>query len=201
MIELKNYIDNFYDYFPFSKEDPFSLIKNISTILQNSKIAQRDEYTINGTQIIHKSSVIDNTAKLEGPVFIGKNSRIGTHALLRNGTFIGEDCSIGFCCEIRQSIIIRRSTVAHFNFVGNSIIGSDVNLEAGAILCNHYNERSDRTIYMNQSGKKMIIQESKFGSIIGDGTKVGAQAVLSPGTLLLPGTVVKRLELIEQNPI
>ncbi len=36
------------------------------------------------------------------------------------------------------------STLAHFNFAGNSIIGSHVNLEAGAVIANHYNERTEK---------------------------------------------------------
>ncbi|MDZ7614087.1 MAG: hypothetical protein U5K51_10655 [Flavobacteriaceae bacterium] len=38
----------------------------------------------------------------------------------------------------------------------------------------------------------------KFGSLVGDGCKIGANAVLSPGTILSKNTVVKRLELVDQ---
>jgi hypothetical protein len=38
----------------------------------------------------------------------------------------------------------------------------------------------------------------KFGALVGDHSKIGANAVLSPGTLLLPHTLVRRLELVEQ---
>lgn len=40
----------------------------------------------------------------------------------------------------------------------------------------------------------------KFGALVGDNTKVGANAVLSPGTLLVQHSVVKRLELVTQVP-
>ncbi|MBO5563850.1 MAG: hypothetical protein J5939_09090 [Bacteroidales bacterium] len=40
----------------------------------------------------------------------------------------------------------------------------------------------------------------KFGSLVGDGCRIGANAVLSPGTILPPKTIVKRLQLIEQDP-
>ena len=39
---------------------------------------------------------------------------------------------------------------------------------------------------------------AKFGSLTGDHSKIGANAVLSPGTLLLPNSIVKRLELVNQ---
>lgn len=41
----------------------------------------------------------------------------------------------------------------------------------------------------------------KFGSLVGDECRIGANAVLSPGTLLTPKTVVRRLELVEQDPL
>lgn len=38
----------------------------------------------------------------------------------------------------------------------------------------------------------------KFGALVGDNSKIGANAVLSPGTILEQNSIVKRLELIEQ---
>jgi acetyltransferase-like isoleucine patch superfamily enzyme len=46
--------------------------------------------------------------------------------------------------------------------------------------------------------KKTKIDVTKFGALVGDHSKIGANAVLSPGTILEPQTTVKRLELIEQ---
>jgi hypothetical protein len=50
-------------------------------------------------------------------------------------------------------------------------------------------------------GKPFRTDVEKFGALVGDGSKIGANAVLSPGTILAPDTVVKRLELIEQCPL
>jgi len=90
------------------------------------------------------------------------------------------------------------SALAHFNFVGDSLIGSYVNMEAGSIIANHYNERLDKTLYVMLNKKKTKIEVTKFGALVGDHSKIGANAVLSPGTILLPESVVKRLELVEQ---
>jgi hypothetical protein len=46
--------------------------------------------------------------------------------------------------------------------------------------------------------KKTQIEVTKFGALVGDHSKIGANAVLSPGTILLPESVVRRLELVEQ---
>ena len=108
---------------------------------------------------------------------------------------------VGISCEIKTSVLMENSAIAHFNFVGDSIIGKNVNIEAGAVLANHFNEREDKTIYIWDSGKRISTGIHKFGSLVGDNCKIGANAVLSPGTLLKPSTIVKRLELIEQDPI
>jgi bifunctional N-acetylglucosamine-1-phosphate-uridyltransferase/glucosamine-1-phosphate-acetyltransferase GlmU-like protein len=96
--------------------------------------------------------------------------------------------------------MLEGSAIAHFNFVGDSIIGHDVNVEAGAILCNHYNEREDDTVFVVVDDKRICTGLHKFGSLVGDCCRIGANSVLSPGTLLKPRTVVRRLELVEQDP-
>jgi acetyltransferase-like isoleucine patch superfamily enzyme len=40
---------------------------------------------------------------------------------------------------------------------------------------------------------------NKFGALVGDNSKIGANAVLTPGTVLTPNSIVKRLELIDQQ--
>ena len=101
---------------------------------------------------------------------------------------------VGISCEIKTTIIPENSAVAHFNFVDDSIIGREVNIEAGSIVANHFNERKDKSIYVHNAGQCICTGMHKFGSIIGDGCRIGANAVLSPGTLLGKNTIVKRLQ-------
>jgi bifunctional N-acetylglucosamine-1-phosphate-uridyltransferase/glucosamine-1-phosphate-acetyltransferase GlmU-like protein len=93
------------------------------------------------------------------------------------------------------------TSVAHFNFIGDSIVGHQVNFEAGSITANHYNERPVKRIFVNYKNNIIDTGIDKFGALVGDGCKIGANAVLSPGTLLLPNSIVKRLALIEQLPL
>ena len=100
--------------------------------------------------------------------------------------------------EVKSSIIFDNSSVAHFNFIGDSIIGSNVNFEAGSITANHFNERKDKEIFVKINEEIINTKIEKFGALVGDFSKIGANAVLTPGTILMKNTVVKRLELIEQ---
>ncbi|MEJ1239623.1 DapH/DapD/GlmU-related protein [Chryseolinea sp. T2] len=156
------------------------------------------EYVKNGTAYIHHSANIEPHVTMKGAIIIGPGCFIGSHAYLRGGVFLDEGVVVGPGCEVKSSFIFRRSALAHFNFAGDSIIGENVNMEAGSILANHYNEREDKSIRSLINGEIFLLPVNKFGSFIGDGSKIGANAVLSPGTVLSPNSIVKRLELVEQ---
>jgi acetyltransferase-like isoleucine patch superfamily enzyme len=77
-------------------------------------------------------------------------------------------------------------------------VGAGVNVEAGAVVANHYNERTDKEIRVYIRGQQIRTGVNKFGAVIGDHCRLGANAVLSPGTILEPNAVVGRLALINQ---
>ncbi|EIM25617.1 LbetaH domain-containing protein [Microvirga lotononidis] len=68
-----------------------------------------------------------------------------------------------------------------------------MNLEAGSILANHRNELPDPTIVILYEGTSIETGALKFGAIVGDGCRIGSNAVLAPGTILPAKTVVQRL--------
>ncbi|HYI77192.1 MAG TPA: DapH/DapD/GlmU-related protein [Chryseolinea sp.] len=199
MIQYSTYLKNFLTNFPEAeKELPWSVVASIqNTILQKIKSLSPD-FKIKQDVAIHKKAQIEENVTLKGPIIVSNGCFIGAHAYLRGGVFLGEKSIVGPGCEVKSSLILSGSTLAHFNFVGNSLIGSYVNMEAGSIIANHYNERLDKTIFVMLDKKKTQINVTKFGAMVGDHSKIGANAVLSPGTILLPESIVKRLELVEQ---
>ena len=156
------------------------------------------DYIIKDDVAIHHTTVVEQGAVIKGPAIIGAHCFIAAHAYLRGGVYLGSHVVIGPGCEVKSSLILNNSHLAHFNFVGDSLVGTHVNFEAGAIVCNHWNERVDKHITLNYKGEILETGLTKFGAIVGDNCKIGANAVLSPGTLLAKNTVVKRLELVEQ---
>lgn len=156
------------------------------------------EFEKRGDALIHRSAIVEEHVVMKGPIIVGPRCFIGAHAYLRGGVFLDDDVVVGPGCEVKSSYILRGSALAHFNFVGDSILGEHVNLEAGSVIANHYNERSVKTIYARMSGTLVELPVQKFGALVGDGCKIGANAVLSPGTILPPRTIVPRLALIEQ---
>lgn len=177
---------------------PWMLTHHAAEMIQLKILELDADFSIRNNIAIHNRARIEEYVVLKGPVIISANCFVAAHAYLRQGVWLGEDVSIGPGCEIKSSFILPNASLAHFNFVGDSIIGSYVNIEAGAIIANHHNEREDKRIDVMIGKDRVSTGIEKFGALIGDYTKIGANAVLSPGTILEKNSVVKRLALIEQ---
>ena len=191
-----NYITRFQDY--FDDDLPWLIIQNLESIIFEKIKLLSDDFEINNGIAIHKTAIVEKNAILKAPLIIEENCFVAANACLRNGVFLSKNVKIGMGVEIKSSIISNNSAVAHFNFIGDSIIGENVNFEAGSITANHFNERENKEIFVKIDDNIINTQVVKFGSLIGDYSKIGANAVLSPGTILKKNSVVKRLELIEQ---
>jgi len=199
MIPLPQYINAFATLFPDHQHDtPWAICANIQSILAARIKTLSPDYRVKDNIAIHKNANIEEHVVLKGPCIIGDGCFVGAHAYMRGGVFLGDKVSVGPGCEIKSSYIMPGSALAHFNFAGDSLLGSGVNMEAGSIIANHFNERADKAIFVMVDDQKLATGATKFGALVGDQVKIGANAVLTPGTILKPGSIVKRLELIEQ---
>ncbi len=77
---------------------------------------------------------------------IGANARIGPYARTRPGTRLGDDVHIGNFVEVKASEFGRGSKANHLAYVGDSTVGSDVNIGAGTITCNYDGAQKHRTV-------------------------------------------------------
>jgi len=199
MIDIKQYIRS--PKLAFLQDNnlqPWEIIDNLGNILLQHIKTLGSDYKIENNIAIHKTATIEQGVTLKGTSIITENCFIGSHAYLRGPIFLSNSVTIGPGSEIKQSILFDRTAVAHFNYIGNSILGQNINFEAGSLCANHYNERQDKRIFVKHNDQRIDTKTEKFGSLIGDNSKIGANAVLSPGTILEKNTIVKRLELIEQ---
>jgi bifunctional N-acetylglucosamine-1-phosphate-uridyltransferase/glucosamine-1-phosphate-acetyltransferase GlmU-like protein len=154
------------------------------------------EFHVDDGVAVHRSASVETGAVLKAPLIIGAHAFVAAGAYLRGGCWLAERCTIGPGAELKSSFVFAGSKLAHFNFVGDSVLGADVNLEAGSIVCNYRNERDDKRIRVRVAGGRLIdTGVDKFGSLLGDGCRIGANAVIAPGALLAPGTIVARSAL------
>ena len=127
---------------------------------------------------IGAGTIIEPGVLIQGPCIIGKGCHIRHSAFLRGSVVLGDHCVVGHGSEIKKSIFLNNAVAAHLCYVGDSILGSGVNLGAG-VKCS--NVRLDN--------RKVLIQKidtgmRKLGAILGDGVQVGCNCVLNPGTVI-----------------
>ena len=137
---------------------------------------------------IGSGTVVEPGAYIQGPCIIGNNCQVRHGAYIRGDLITGEACVIGHDTEIKHSILLDRSNAAHFNYVGDSILGNGVNLGAGVKCANLKLDHSPVTVHFE--GCRYETKLKKMGAIIGDGAQLGCNSVTNPGTLLGRGAIV-----------
>lgn len=135
---------------------------DINVILEG-EIKLGSNIKIGSNTHIKNSSIGDNVEILGNCVIedaiIGEGSRIGPFARLRPETVLAKHVHVGNFVEIKKSTIADRSKVNHLSYIGDSEIGSNVNVGAGTITCNYDGA-------------------NKFKTIIGDGAFIGSDTQL-----------------------
>lgn len=119
---------------------------------------------------------------LEGPVWIGEDVEIRPGAYIRGGCWIGDQCVVGANTELKRAILLAHAKAPHLNYVGDSILGADVNLGAGTILSNFRHDGG--AIHIPADGTRIDTGRRKLGAILGDGVLTGCNSVLHPGTVV-----------------
>lgn len=145
---------------------------------------------VRGRVYIAKGAVVEPTAFIQGPCYIGPGSEVRHGAYIRGNVYVGTDCVVGHTTEVKGSVFFDGAKAGHFAYVGDSILGRDVNLGAGTKLANLALNRKEIRIRHPHTGHMIGTGLTKFGAIIGDQGQTGCNAVLSPGTLMMPGTAV-----------
>ena len=199
-VDIKDFISNIPEFLKTEQNlAPWELTSNLKNIIEKILPQLATEFKIEDGIAIHKSVIIEKGVTIKKPFIAMENCRIGANAYFREGVFLDKSVKIGPSSEIKSSIICAETAIAHLNYIGNSIIGQKVNFEGGSIAANHYNERTDKRILVKHENTVIDTGVEKFGALVGDDSRIGANAVLSPGTILEKKSIVKRLELIEQQ--
>jgi NDP-sugar pyrophosphorylase family protein len=130
-------------------------------------------------------------ATIIGPVWIGARTEIRPGAFIRGNVIVGEDCLLGNACEFKHCLLLDRVQVPHFSYVGDSILGNGAHFGAGVICSNLRLDQQEVTVKLPAATIATGLR--KFGAIVGDQAEVGCNAVLQPGTLLGPRSLVMPL--------
>ncbi len=134
---------------------------------------------------IHKTSKISDNVNIVGPCIIMENCKIENNAILRENVIVGPNSQVGNSSEVKNSILLDTVKLPHFNYVGDSILGSHVHFGAGAIVSNYRLDHHD----VNQKRRKL-------GAYIGDYTEVGCNSVICPGTIIYKNVTIYPLVMV-----
>jgi NDP-sugar pyrophosphorylase family protein len=186
--------------FALNGDDAWIIIQNAERLVHLALADLDDGYTVEGDIAVHRSATIEVGAILKGPMIVGPRCFVAGSAYLRGGIYLDEDCIVGPGSELKTSFMFKGSKLAHLNFVGDTVLGARANVEAGAIIANYRNELDDKTIRFRFNGMVVDTEVDKFGALVGDDSRIGANAVIAPGAILLPGTKIARLSLVDQYP-
>jgi glucose-1-phosphate thymidylyltransferase len=132
-----------------------------------------------GPIVIDKDVKITPFSYLEGPLYIGPQSRID-NARITGGCIIGTSCRIGG--EVENSIICDYTNKHHEGFLGHSFVGHWVNI--GALATTSDLKNNYGIVKLNINEKIINTNAIKFGSIIGDFSKIGIGTMLNTGSVL-----------------
>ena len=181
----------------FKKNEPVWIaLKNLKNYLDDAPLGKREISLPSTVTLVNPSLIaigkgckIYPGAYIEGPCIIGKEVEIGHCAFIRPYSLIGDFCKIGHATEVKHSIFFNHAKAPHFNYVGDSILGCDVNLGAGVICANY--KITKKEVFVRQGNNKIPTEMKKFGAIIGDGSSLGCNSVTNPGTILRKGFLCK----------
>jgi bifunctional UDP-N-acetylglucosamine pyrophosphorylase/glucosamine-1-phosphate N-acetyltransferase len=149
---------------------------------------------IEGSVHISEGVVIRPHSTIRGPTYIGPNTYIGNNVLVREYTALGSNVLVGFGVEIKESLIFDETKIGRLCFVGDSVVGRNVDIGAGAQLVNR--PLAGKTITSIIKGNEEIVPRVKYGAVIGDGASLSPNVSVYPGvkigvnSIVLPGTIL-----------
>ena len=135
-----------------------------------SAIIKGDVYLEEGVRIMENAVIV-------GSAYIGANTVIANNTLVR-GSHIGANCVIGFASEVARSFI-GDGVWTHSNYIGDSVIGSDVSFGAGSVTGNLRLDEKNISVFVNEH--KLNSGINKLGIITGDHIRVGINVSFMPG--------------------
>ena len=198
-------LSDFFDLKDQNHEELFAGVENAWEILpkigpylkahlRNSSQAKLIGSPVIGENVfLGEGTIVEPGVYIRGPAWIGKNCEIRHGAYIRENVIAGDGCVLGNSCEFKNCVLLSGAHVSHFSYVGDSVVGCDVNLGAGVILSNY--RLDGQAIRVRVAGQLVETGLRKFGAMVGDRASIGCNAVVNPGSLvakearILPGTI------------
>ncbi len=146
--------------------------------------AAPDGVYLEGDILVGEGVVFEPGAFVRGPAILGDGVVVRQGAYLRGDVLVGAGAVVGHAAELKHSVLLPGAAAPHFNYVGDSLVGRDVNLGAGTVLSNMKLARTN--VRVKIGGQRYDTGFIKLGAVLGDGCQTGCHTVLNPGTVAGP---------------
>ena len=144
--------------------------------------AVEDGATLHGPVVVEEGARIRAGAYIKGPVVVRSGADVGPNAYVRGATVLGEGVRVGNAVEVKNSVVMAGTAAGHLSYVGDSVLGQDVNFGAGTKVANLRHD--DENVSMRVKGEQVDTGRRKLGVVVGDRTKTGINTSLNVGVKL-----------------
>lgn len=126
--------------------------------------------------VIGNGAVVKDCSVIEHST-VKHNAQIGPFAHLRPGTTIGSRARIGNFVEVKKSLIGDATKVSHLSYIGDAIVGKNVNIGAGTITCNYDGKNKHRTeidddVFIGSDSQLIAPVKVGKGAYVGAGSTI-----------------------------
>lgn len=152
-------------------------------VVFNGPVSIGDDVTIGPFTVISNSTIgsgvtVQSHSVIDTAV-IGDGCKIGPFARIRPETRLAEQVHVGNFVEIKKSTVASKSKINHLSYIGDSTVGSGVNIGAGTITCNYDGANKHQT----------TIEDNVF---IGSDTQLIAPVTIGAGATIGAGSTITR---------
>ena len=174
-------------------------LKSPETVFLSHDTKFGKNVVINPYVVIGKKTKIGNNVEILSFTHIENatleaNVSVGPFSRIRPGSFLSKGSRIGNFVEVKKSKVGKNTKINHLSYVGDSLVGKNVNIGAGTITCNYDGKKKNKTKILD-------------GAFIGSNTalvapiKIGKNSVVGAGSTLTQNVKNKSLSLTRANQI
>ena len=158
------------------------ITNDIELLSIDEKSTFEDNISINGNSIIKNSNIKNNVTIISSVIedsLIGENSQIGPFSHIHKDSTIGKRNRIGNFTEIKKSITGTNTKAAHLCYIGDCIVGSDVNFGCGSIIANY-------------DGKNKTTSSIHNNVFIGSNVNIISPVIINEGAYIAAGSTITK---------
>ena len=198
------------DYFDLSMQSVYEIFKGADSVFDLLRtLPDRIDDMLMSRRVI-KGEVMAGAELGDRPIYVAPGARVEAGAyvvgpayissgvVIRHGAYVREHCLfleeslLGHASEAKLALFLPQAKAPHFAYVGDSILGHRVNLGAGTKLSNLpiVWSSGSKTLSLEVDGQIVDSGLRKMGAVLGDDVETGCNAVLNPGTLVGPRSLI-----------